>query len=357
MRALNRIISTLLVTAPLFLQPLPSYAQEEATEIKDNAPDRYTVQQGDTLWDISSRFLKSPWRWPDVWGINKDAIKNPHLIYPGDVVILDLTGATPRLRLEGVEDGGQSRWAGADKLSPRIRTQDLSAAPIPTLAPRLIEPFLSRPLIVDPDTVMKAPRIVSAVDARVALSTGDNAYAEGLKRNDGRRWTVYRQGRRFQDPDTRELLGYEGIYLGDFEVTKFDEISTGVITKSLQEIGVEDRLAISIPKSANPFIPRSPSGKVRGKVVAGTDSSVGEIPPLTAIVINRGGRDGIEVGHVLGLFRTEGMVRAGNSGRLIKLPEERYGVAMVFRVFPRLSYALILNTSRPVHIDDVVQNP
>jgi len=357
MRAMKRIISTLLVATPLFLQPFAALAEDEAAEIKDSAPDRYTVQQGDTLWDISSRFLKSPWRWPDVWGINKDAIKNPHLIYPGDVIILDLSGATPRLRLEGAEDGGQSRWAGAEKLSPRVRTQDLSAAPIPTLAPRLIEPFLIKPLVVDPDAVRKAPRIVATVDQRVALPSGDEAFAEGIQRNEGRRWTIYRQGRQFQDPDTREILGYEGIYLGDFEVAKFGEIATGMITRSLQEISVEDRLAVALPSSANPFIPHSPASKVRGKVIAGTDSSVGEIPPLTAVVINKGGRDGIEVGHVLGLFRAGGVVRAGNSGRLIRLPEDRYGVAMVFRVFPRLSYALVLNTTRPVHIDDIVQNP
>ncbi|MBM3394045.1 MAG: LysM peptidoglycan-binding domain-containing protein [Betaproteobacteria bacterium] len=357
MRTFKRIISTLLLATPLLLHPMVSYAEEEAPGIRTDAPDRYTVQQGDTLWDISARFLKSPWRWPDVWGINKDAVKNPHLIYPGDIIILDLTGATPRLRLEGVDDGGQSRWAGAEKLRPQIRSQELSAAPIPTLSPRLIEPFLSRPLVLDPDSVVKAPHIVAAFDGRVALAKDDNVYVEGIGKNEGRRWNIYRQGRRFQDPDSRELLGYEGIYLGDFEVTKFGNISTGAITRATQEIMVEDRLALALPTSAVPFVPRSPNKAVRGKVVAGSDSSVGEIPPLSAIVINRGGRDGAEVGHVLGLFRTEGLVRAGSTGRLIALPEQRYGVAMIFRVFPRMSYALVLSASSPVHIDDIAQNP
>ncbi len=360
MRAMNRIISTTLLLTPLLLSPLlpvRAGAAETDSMLKDDPPTRYVVEKGDTLWDISSRFLKSPWRWPDIWGINKEDIKNPHLIYPGDVIILDLSGATPRLRLEGMADGGQSRWAGAEKLSPQIRSQDLSAAPIPTLPARLIEPFLGKPLIVDPDAVRRAPRIASTPDERVVVTAGDTVYAEGIKKNEGRRWTVYRQGRRFQDPDTRELLGYEAIYLGNFEVTSFGEISVGTITKSLQEITTDDRLAVSIPSSAIPFVPHSPSRPIRGKVVAGSDNSVGEIPPLTTVVINRGGRDGMEVGHVLGLFRSEGMVTASNGGKVLRLPEERYGVAMIYRVFPRMSYALVLNSSRPVHLNDVVQNP
>ncbi len=356
MRTMKRIISAVLLATPLLLQPI-SASSEDAAVLKENPPDRYVVEKGDTLWDISARFLQNPWRWPDVWGINKEDIKNPHLIYPGDVIILDLSGATPRLRLEGMEDGGQSRWSGAEKVSPQIRSQDLSAAPIPTLPARLIEPFLSKPLLVDPDSVLRAPRIVATTDARVVVTAGDTVYAEGVKKNEGRRWTVYRQGRRFQDPDSKELLGYEAIYLGNFEVASFGDVSSGTITKVQQEITSGDRLAVSLPASAIPFVPHSPSKPIHGKVVAGSDGSVGEIPPLSVVVLNRGGRDGVEVGHVLGLFHSEGVVRAANTGRTLRLPEERYGVAMVFRVFPRMAYALILNASRPVHINDVVHNP
>ncbi len=332
-------------------------ASEDTAVLKENPPARYVVEKGDTLWDISQRFLQNPWRWPDVWGINKEDIKNPHLIYPGDVIILDLTGATPRLRLEGMEDGGQSRWAGADKLAPQIRTQDLSSAPIPTLPARFIEPFLSKPLLVDPEAVRRSPRIVATTDTRVLVTTGNTVYAEGIKKNEGRRWAIYRPGRRFQDPDSKELLGYEATYLGNFEVTTFGNISTGTITKVQQEITSGDRLAVSLPTSAIPFVPRAPSKPIKGKVVAGSDGAVAEIPSLSVVVLNRGGRDGLEVGHVLGLFHSEGVVRAANSGRTLRLPEERYGVAMVFRVFPRMSYALILGTTRPVHVNDIVHNP
>jgi LysM domain len=381
MRSLNRIISAGLLATALVLEPLKGAAQEEAAvkepspapametadkaTLKENPPARYVVEKGDTLWSISERFLQNPWRWPDVWGINKDYVKNPHLIYPGDVIILDLTGATPRLRLEGVTDNGatpsalsaESRWNGAEKLFPQIRSQDLSAAPIPTLSPRLIEPFLSKTMLVEPDAVMRAPRIVAQSDGRVLAAAGHTVYAEGVKKSDGRRWTVYRPGRRFEDPDTKELLGYEAVYLGNFEVDAFGAVSTGTITKVQQEIASGDRLAVTLPASALPFIPRAPVKPVHGKVVAGADGAVAEIPPLSVVVINRGGRDGLDVGHVLGLFHSQGVVRAANSGRTLRLPEERYGVAMVFRVFPRMSYAIVLSASRPVHINDVVHNP
>ncbi|MFN0314386.1 MAG: LysM peptidoglycan-binding domain-containing protein [Burkholderiales bacterium] len=378
---MNRIISAVLLATALLLQPPRAMAQEEAAvkepsrapaaeagdkaTLKENPPARYVVEKGDTLWSISERFLQNPWRWPDVWGINKDYVKNPHLIYPGDVIILDLTGATPRLRLEGMAENGtgptalspESRWNGAHKLSPQIRTQDLSAAPIPTLSPRLIEPFLSKAMLVDPDAVLRAPRIVAQADGRVLAAAGHTVYAEGVTKSEGRRWTIYRPGRRFEDPDTKELLGYEAIYLGNFEVDAFGAVSSGTITKGQQEITSGDRLAVALPASALPFIPRAPVKPVRGKVVAGADGSVAEIPPLSVVVLNRGGRDGLDVGHVLGLFHSEGVVRAANTGRTLRLPEERYGVAMVFKVFPRMSYALVLSASRPVHINDVVHNP
>ena len=345
MHSMNRIISAVLLATGILLEPLKAASEEEAAAVKgpstapaaqsedkaslkENPPARYVVEKGDTLWSISERFLQNPWRWPDVWGINKDYVKNPHLIYPGDVIILDLTGATPRLRLEGMTENGtmpsalspESRWKGADKLSPQIRTQDLSAAPIPTLSPRLIEPFLSKALLVDPEAVKRAPRIVAQADGRVIAASGHTVYAEGVKKNDGRRWTVYRPGRRFEDPDTKELLGYEAIYLGNFEVDSFGDVSAGTITKSQQEIISGDRLAVALPASALPYIPRSPVKPIRGKVVVGADGSVGEIPPLSVVVLNCGGRDGLDVGHMLGLFHSEGAVRAANSGRTLRLP-------------------------------------
>jgi hypothetical protein len=329
-----------------------------APQLQDVPPARYTVKRGDTLWGISSRFLKNPWKWPDVWGMNRDQVKNPHLIYPGDVIILDLSGATPRLRLEGVPDGGLSRWYGFElqttKLEPRMRSRALAAA-IPTIAARDIEPFLIRPLVVDPDSIAKAPTIVATPDARVILGSNDTAYATGIDRSKGNFWNVYRPGRIFFDPDTKEMLGYEAIYLGDAEVLIPGEVSSLRLLRAKEEIGTGDKLAV-IPALQNmPYVPRGPDRPIRGKIVAGTDSTVSEIGPLSVVIINRGGRDGLESGHVLGLFRSEGTVPVGN--RIVPLPEERYGLVLVFRVFNRMSYGLVMSAQRPAHILDTVRNP
>jgi nucleoid-associated protein YgaU len=344
----------------------PTQAEEQApadasqVQLQENAPGRYIVKKGDTLWGISSHFLKNPWKWPDVWGINRDAIRNPHRIYPGDVVILDLTGATPRLRLEGESDGGMSRWYGLElqtsRLSPQMRSEALARAPIPAIPARAIEPFLIRPLVVDQAQVSRAPRIVSNVDARVAVGAGDTAYVQGLDRKRGTRYQVYRQGRVFQDPETRELLGYEAVYLGEADVTTFGEVSAVRIASAQQEIAVNDRLTVAPKAPSSAFIPRAPERKVRGQVIAGTDGTVSEIGALSVVILNRGARNGIEPGHVLGLYRAERPVPVSQE-RQIRLPEERYGLLLIFRVFERISYGLVLTAKRPVNVLDAVANP
>ncbi len=328
--------------------------------LKSPAPDRYVVKRGDTLWDISARFLRNPWRWPEVWGINKDAIDNPHLIYPGDVVILDLTGGTPRLRLDGVDDGGASRWSGGElqqsRLSPQMRSSDLAKMPIPTIPAKLIEPFLARTLIVDSAQVATAPRIVAATDRRVAVSAGDTAYVMGLTDAQQPRWQIYRQGRVFQDPDSKEVLGFEAVYLGDADLMGSGNVSIMHIAKAAQEITVGDKLAIAPPETNAPFVPRAPDQQVKGRVIAGSDNSVFEMAPYSTIIINQGARNGLQSGHVLGLFHSEGSIPNGRN-KTIPLPEQRYGLVLVFRVFEKMSYALVMNATRPVHVLDTVRNP
>jgi hypothetical protein len=316
------------------------------------------VKRGDTLWGISGRFLKNPWKWPDVWGMNRDQVKNPHLIYPGDVIILDLSGATPRLRLEGVPDGGLSRWYGYElqvsRLEPQMRSKALIAA-IPTIPAKEIEPFLTRPMIVDSEAIALAPRIVATTDDRVVLGPNDRAYATGLEQKKGGYWNLYRPGRLFQDPDTKETLGFEAVYLGDAEVQSFGEVSTVRILRALQEVSTGDRLTVIPALQSLPYVPRAPEKKVRGKVIAGTNSTVAEIGPLSVVIMNRGARDGLESGHVLGLYRSEGQVALGD--RMVPLPEQQYGLVLVFRVFNRMSYGLVMTAGRPVHLYDIVRNP
>jgi hypothetical protein len=342
---------------------LPTTQAPPASEVKlqDSPPARYTVKRGDTLWGISSRFLKNPWKWPEVWGMNKDEIKNPHLIYPGDVIILDLSGATPRLRLEGVPDGGLSRWYGYElqvsKLEPRMRSSAFSGA-IPTIQAKDIDAFLSRSLVVEPDALALAPKIVAGLENRVVLSASDTAYAVGLQQSKGNYWNVYRPGRFFQDPDTKEMLGREAVYVGDVEVESFGQVSALRIVQARQEINNGDRLNVSMAPPSLPYVPRAPSKKVRGIVIAGSNDALSEFGPMSMVVLNRGGRDGLEVGQVLGVFRNLGKVSPGLiGGESLALPLQEYGLVMVYRVFNKVSFALVMNATQPVNLRDIVANP
>lgn len=345
-------------------EPVPAAGEPVAAAdemiLQDNIPARYVVVKGDTLWDISSRFLKNPWKWPDLWGVNKDVVRNPHLIYPGDVLILDLTGATPRLRLEGAPDGGLSRWYGYElqesKLRPQMRSEGLAPLPIPTIPAKVIEPFLIRPLVVSPSQVAAAPQIVASVDQRVIVSSGDTAYVVGLDKQKGQRWQVYRQGRVFQDPDSKEVLGFEAIYLGDANVTGFGRVSTVQVVSAIQEISKGDRLTVAPPLQSAPYVPQAPSRPVEGRVIAGSDGTVSEMGTYSVVILNRGARDGLEVGHVLGLFRSEGTI-AVSATESLPLPEQRYGLVMVFRVFERMAYGLVMMSNRPVNVLDTFRNP
>jgi len=337
----------------------PAAQPKSDIQLQDSPPPRYTVKRGDTLWGISARFLKNPWKWPDVWGMNKDEVKNPHLIYPGDVIILDLSGMTPRLRLEGVADGGLSRWYGfqlqVSKMEPRMRSRALSRLAIPTIPAKELDPFLNRPLIVDPDSISRAPQIVATTESRVVLADNDIAYATGIDEKKGNFWNVYRPGRVFQDPDTGETLGHEAVYLADAQIETFGEISTVRIARAIQEVGNGDRLTVIPPTQSAPYIPRAPEKNVRGKVIAGAENAVSEMAPLSVVILNRGSREGLEVGHVLGLYRSEGNVKLGD--RVVALPEREYGWLLVFRVFNKMSYGLVMTATRQVNVNDIVKNP
>lgn len=372
----------------LALSAAPLCAEDEKPlELTDNPPERYVVVKGDTLWGISRRYLKSPWRWPDLWGMNKDEVRNPHLIYPGNVLVLDLSGATPRLRLEG--DGGLAAAGeggtvgGTVKLSPKVRADQTSTAAIASIPAGAIEPFLNRPLIVDAQQFDTAPRVVATAENRVVTSAGDSVYVKGLSSDAPLLWQVYRPGKSIIDPITRELLGYEVVYLGDARVREFgDEVSTARIVRARMEIATGDRLVQAPPADVLAYAPRSAGPGLEGLVVSAPDNVVSEIGQRQVVVLNRGSRDGVEVGHVFALYRAGATVRPralprsitneearrnvqsvykeldpkGQSGP-VKLPDSRYGLVFVFRTFEKLSYALVMNTSQPVNLRDIVRAP
>ena len=338
-----------------------------ADEIKlaENAPDRYVVVKGDTLWGISGKFLKDPWRWPDIWGLNKEEIKNPHWIYPGDVLVLDFSGKTPRLRKDGSSgsagDGSDAEWRLMEaKLNPSIRKQTLATGAILSIPASAIQPFLAKPLVVGEEELSSAPTLVAGPESRVVLSEGDSAFAKGVVWEEQAGWSVFRPGRTLSDPDTKEVLGREAIYLGDAQITEFGEVSTVLLTKAVQEIAPGDRLAKIPYVQPLSYVPHAAPSSMKGRVIAGPVDSVSEIGSKQIVIVNRGSREGMEIGHVLALYRDRPMVTPANAvdpKEKIKLPAERYGMVFIFRVFDKVSYGLVLNSSRPVNVFDVVQAP
>jgi hypothetical protein len=372
----------------LFALSALATAQAPSTPLtlKPDAPDRYVVVPGDTLWGISQRYTDSPWRWPELWGLNKDQIRNPHLIYPGYVILLDRSSGRLSIGRPAGQGGqvaqpgqaGQTEAptkpaeagkaaampSGTAKLEPRVRVQPLDKESIPSIPAAVIEPFLNRPLIVEPDGLDKAPTIVGTETDRVILSAGNNAYVRGISGAKDSNWYVYRRGGPLVDPETNQTLAYEAIYLGTAQVTRNGDPATVVLTSAVQEVEAGDKLvAAAGPQSVN-YAPHAPSTQIRGSVMSvyGGVGKVGEAGPQSIITINRGRKDGLEVGHVLALYTRGGSVRdvskaSGATDARIELPNERAGLAFVFRTFDRVAYALVMRVSRPVRPLDVVQTP
>ena len=323
--------------------------------LQDNAPDRYIVVHGDTLWSIAGKFLKDPWRWPQMWKLNQDQIRNPHWIYPGDVIVLDRSAPQPELRL-----------GDAVKLSPRVRSEDTSRQAIPSIPPKVIEPFLSRPLVIEPDGLDHAPRIIAAQADRVYLGAGDVAYVGGIPNAPlDSLWQIYRPGKALVDPENQKTLGYEAIFLGDARVTATGDPATLRIFAAQREIGKGDRLVAAGPLTLNSYAPHAPASSIQGRII-GTQGGLRETGQKYVVTLNRGKSDGLEPGHVLALLRLgrtniertrdPRWFRPDNV-EATKLPDERYGLVFVFRVFDRVSYALVMSASRPVLNDDVVTTP
>jgi hypothetical protein len=376
-----------IISLILLITPAWTALAADAPAIKDGAPDRYVVQKGDTLWGISGRYLKEPWRWPELWKMNQDQLKNPHLIFPGDAIVLDRSGGEAKLQLVQLE---------STKLEPRVRIEPTARDAVPSIPPSVIEAFLSKPLVVSVDELDKAPRIVATAEGRVTLGAGDRAFVEGITKNQGDQWQIFRRGDALVDPDTKEILGYEATYLGDARVSKHGEVATVEIARSTQEIYRDDRL-VALGKQAPVFayMPHSPKIPVRGRIISAY-GSLQEAGKLSIVALSKGSKDGLAVGTVLAIERSQTTARysqrteplfgrSGLSGSdaprvynteslpprevlvgrgeavtredIAKLPDDRYGLVMVFRTFDRASFALVMEASRPVNVTDFVTNP
>jgi hypothetical protein len=384
-----------LLAGQVLAQALPVTAQQRATaaqiaqsgvplsELNPNAPPSHTIKGGDTLWAVSGLFLKSAWRWPELWGMNLSSIKNPHLIYPGQTLFLDTADGRARLRLRAPADTDNGSDLPTVRVSPRTRIENLAASALPTLKSHLIESFLAEPVVVGELELGTAPRIVSAQDSRVLLTRGDRAYARGtasaaltdIPSQKQQAFRVFRNATPLKDPLSGEVLGYEAQYVGKAVLATSESTQSSVdadgksrtdiipatidITDAKEEMRVGDRLLPEPPRQLLNYVPHAPANPVDARIVSVYGSAVVNASQNQVVTVNRGTRDGMEKGHVLAILKAGARLVDKTDATLpqIKLPDERNGLLMVFRTFERVSYALVLDITSGVKVGDRLVNP
>ncbi len=400
---MRKLLSALTLTALALSAP----AWAEALEIQENAPDQHVVVKGDTLWDISGKFLTKPWRWPEIWQLNKESIKNPHWIYPGDIIVLDRSGAEPRLRLLK----GEGHGLETVKLSPNVREEKIESGAVQTIPISAIHAFLSQPRVVSAGALDAAPFILGSNDERVIFAKGDSAYATGGPAG-VTRWNILRPGKELKDPETGEMLGYEVEYIGDAKTVSPGAPQKILITRTAQEALAKDKLVAAVDSDTFEYVPRAPESSVNGRIISAY-GGVSDTGRYQTVVLNRGSNQGLAPGHVLAIYHTGSTVRlsreeqekmtwlASRDGSVpgggawlysdvrclkdadskltydqtadlkavtrvgclehdenqVKLPDARSGLVMVYRVFDKVSYALVMQSDGPVFLLDTVKNP
>jgi hypothetical protein len=385
-----------LALACLLLTAATAAAAQDA--LRADAPERYVVQPGDTLWGIAERFLSEPWRWRQVWQANP-GIANPSQIYPGDVLVVDRSGGSPRIRK--ADGGGGLRTV---KLSPRVRVEELDRE-IPTIPVNAVAPFLSRPLITTAAEIGSAPYVVGFPEEKIIGGLGDTLFVRSIisARND--RWDVLRPGRPYRDPDTNELLGYVATSVASARLERLGDPATLVVTRSHKEVEVGDRVRPAQgDEPLRSFLPRPATAAMRGKIIA-VLNGVSQIGQYDVVALNRGRREGVEVGTVFAAYRggqlRSDRVQARRSGwnwrnespadtsfwygdweldgwnrdrpdpnaplplhrrasranDQYMVPDSRTGVVMVFRAFEKVSFALVMFAKKAIHVGEVVAPP
>ena len=362
--ALASVLALLLAASP---------ARADDPQLADNHPERYTVQKGDTLWGIAGKFLKQPWRWPDIWRMNREQIRNPHWIYPGDVVVLDRVDGSYRLSLDRV--AGPRPTA---RLSPSIRVDTLEGEAIPTIPAADLAPFLTKPIITPTrDGVPGAGKIIAAHDNRVVRGEGDFVYAVDIDPKAGTQWYIYRAGKVLRSYDSRQLLGYELRYLGTARVDRFGEVSRMEITSAREEILLNDLLLPAPREELTNYVPHAPDKAIDGRIIALGDDSH-EVGRGSLVTLDRGLADGVDVGTVLAIYHPTPVIAdprptpAANvferfmsdqtrdirpPQRYLNIPPERSGLLLVFKAFDKVAYGIVLNASEPVVTGDLTRKP
>jgi LysM repeat protein len=325
--------------------------------LADNAPDSYVVKRGDTLWGIAKVFLRDPWYWPEIWQVNPQ-VHNPHLIYPGDTLRLVYIDGQPQIVLQ--------RGDGV-RVEPRVRSEPIDSA-ITTIPYATVAAFMSKPTVLDRDQIKTAPYVLATRDLHVVMSEGDTVYARGFSSPAelGSHYNVVRVGDPLIDPDDNRVLGYDGIFTGSGHVTRQGDPTTLIMTESARESRAGDKLipgGVDVPLD---FIPSAPRVKTNGRIIS-VANGVTVIGQYEVVVVNRGARDGLAPGNVLGVFDTGPVVadtdKRGffNLDRLgakrVQLPSERTGTFMVFKTFDNISYGLIMEATNMIRVGDKIENP
>jgi LysM repeat protein len=336
-------------------------APSRGIPLAENAPDSYVVKRGDTLWGIAKVFLRDPWYWPEIWQVNPQ-VHNPHLIYPGDTLRLVYIDGQPQIVLQrGLERGDGIR------VEPRVRSEAIDSA-ITTIPYATVAAFMSKPTVLDREQIKTAPYVLATRDLHVVMSEGDTVYARGFTSPAelGSHYNVIRVGDPLVDPDDNRVLGYDGIFTGSGHVTRQGDPTTLIMTESSRESRAGDKLipgGVDVPLD---FIPSAPRVKTNGRIIA-VANGVTIIGQYEVVVVNRGARDGLAPGNVLGVFDTgpvvadtdkKGFFNLDSLGaKRVQLPSERTGTFMVFKTFDNISYGLIMEATNLIQVGDKVQNP
>lgn len=387
------LFASITLLAAVALSPSLAVAQ---LELNPSHPDTYTVRGGDTLWGIAGRFLKDPWRWPQLWDANQD-VGDPNLIYPGDVLHLYYQNGEPRLGRRG--RGGMRTV----RLSPKVRVTPIRE-PIPTISIRDIGPFLTRPYVLDKAQIEEAPYIVAFPDEHIVVGAGDRAYVRSIQGLAGESYDIVRPGEAYQDPDTGEDLGYQALFIGEAVLDRGGDPAKVTINKMELEAGIGDRVLSSkheLPQTN--FYPQAAPPSVQGRIIS-VLRGVSQIGQYDVVVLNVGTDEGVHPGHVFTVYnggervkdigkydqfhqdwknqpfwsqetwydpyRIDGWTPEGvpgpnfplhakgskGSGTVV-LPYERAGTLMVFRTFDRVSFGLIMSAERPIYLLDAVRPP
>ncbi len=334
--------------AAMLSAPVTPLVNAQEPLLRDDVPDTHTVVKGDTLWDISARFLKNPWMWPEIWHVNAQ-IENPHLIYPGDVIRLVYFAGRPRLELDS---SGRIY-----KLSPQARVLSAGEA-IETIPLDKVNSFLSRSRVVEEQDLKLAPYVISGGDDHLIVGAGDKVYVRGDVREKFAVYGVYRRGQVFIDPDTREKLGVQALDIGSGEIRSISgEVSTMQVSRTTEEIRAGDRLLRQEERAIDStFYPSPPNGSVDGVILA-VEGGLSQVGKMDVVVINRGAREGVTPGNVMAVYKRGSKIRDRVTNESVVLPDERAGLMMVFRVFEKVSFGLVLEADKGLSVNDKVKNP